>query len=227
VRCSRAASFLNEKELPVNLKGLIYRELAEGLTEKDLAQAVGVSRRTIVNILADRIPKDPAVWRKFARYFRMDVDFLRTGRIVGGVAEPSHSKGTTPAVPWRSVPLVSWHHMQHAIAGDESAVAADPDTVLETDVSGTRTFALRVRDDSMNPLFSEGEIIFVDPDEEVEAGHYVVAGDEAVPEKALLRELRDLGGRPVLHPLNRRYPDLPLTTGQRIWGRVVRLRKNL
>ena len=124
--------------------------------------------------------------------------------------------------------MVSWDHMQQAIADGESAVAVDPETVLEaTDVPGKRTFALRVRDDSMNPLFGEGEIIFVDPDQEVEAGHYVVASDEATPEKALLRELRDLGGRPVLHPLNRRYPDLPLTTGQRIWGRVVRLRKNL
>jgi hypothetical protein len=39
---------------------------------------------TIVNILADRIPKDPAVWRKFARYFRMDVDFIRTGQVMSG-----------------------------------------------------------------------------------------------------------------------------------------------
>jgi endonuclease YncB( thermonuclease family) len=31
----------------------------------------------------------------------------------------------------------------------------------------------------------------------------------------------------ILHPLNRRYADLPLTKQQRIWGRVVRLRKNL
>jgi phage repressor protein C with HTH and peptisase S24 domain len=30
-----------------------------------------------------------------------------------------------------------------------------------TDVPGERTFALRVSDDSMSPLFSEGEIIFV------------------------------------------------------------------
>lgn len=211
----------------MNLKGLIYRELGEGLTEQDLALAVGVSRRTILNILADRIPKDPAVWRKFAKYFRMDVDFLRTGRVLN-ITERSDKKGVALAVQMRRVPLLSWAHMGRVVGSGEPPTTVDPETVLEaTDVPGERTFALRVRDDSMNPLFGEGEIIFVDPDQEVEVGHYVVASDEAVPEKAVLRELRDLGGRPVLHPLNRRYPDLPLATGQRIWGRAVRLRKNL
>lgn len=210
----------------MNLKGLIYRELGEGLTEKDLAQAVGVSRRTIVNILADRIPKDPAVWRKFARYFRMDVDFLRTGQVMGESGRSNKQHGG-PAVPTKKVPLLDWDQIQQALENENPAATSKPGTLVETDLPGMRTFALRVRDDSMNPLFGEDEVIFVDPDEQVEAGHYVIAGDEASPEKALLRELRDLGGRPVLHPLNRRYADLPLMTGQRIWGRVVRLRKNL
>jgi len=215
------------KESPVNLKRLIYRELGEGLTEEDLALAVGVTSRTIVNILADRVPKDPAVWKKFAKYFRMDVDFLRTGRVLS-LTEPANKKGAALAVQMRHVPLLTWAHMGRVVGSGEPPTTVDPETVLETtDVPGERTFALRVRDDSMNPLFGEGEIIFVDPDEEVQVGHYVVAGDEAVPENAVLRELREFGGRPVLHPLNRQYPDLPVTTGQRIWGRVVRLRKNL
>jgi SOS-response transcriptional repressor LexA len=210
----------------VNLKGLIYRELGEGLTEKELAVAVGVSQRAIVNILADHIPKDPAVWRKFARYFRMDVDFLRTGHVEKRTGR-SNKRQPVPAVQTRRIALVGWNQIQQVLDNEKAAAMVEPGTVLETDLPGMRIFALRVRDDSMNPLFGEGEVIFVDPDEEIETGHYVIAGDEADPEKALLRELRDLGGRPVLHPLNRRYPDLPLMTGQRIWGRVVRLRKNL
>jgi SOS-response transcriptional repressor LexA len=201
--------------------------LAEGLTEKDLALAVGVTPRTIFNILAERVPKDPAVWRKFAKYFRMDVDFLRTGRVLS-FTEPSDKEGRGLALQMRRVPLVNWSHIGKVVGSQEQAVTVDPEILVEaTDIPGERTFGLRVRDDSMNPLFSEGEIIFVDPDQAVEVGHYVVAGDEAVPEAALLRELREIGGRPVLHPLNRRYPDLPLDTGQRIWGRVMRLRKNL
>lgn len=210
----------------MNLKRLIYRELAEGLTEKDLALAIGVAPRTILNILGDRVPKDPAVWRKFAKYFRMDVDFLKTGRVLS-LTEPTDKEGRGLALQMRRVPLLTWAHIGRVVGSGEQVNTGDPETLIETELSGDRTFALRVRDDSMNPLFSEGEIIFVDPDLEVEAGQYVVAGDETVPENAMLRELRELGGRPILHPLNRRYPDLALGTGQRIWGRVVRLRKNL
>jgi hypothetical protein len=35
----------------MNLKGLIYRELGEGMTEKELASAVRVPPRTLVDIL--------------------------------------------------------------------------------------------------------------------------------------------------------------------------------
>ena len=80
----------------------------------------------------------------------------------------------------------------------------------------------------MQPLFSEGEIIFVNPDLPSEPGHYVVVeSEDGRPEEALFRQLKEIGGQAILHPLNRRYADLPLTKEQRIWGRVVRLRKNL
>ena len=63
----------------MSIKGLILRELGEGLTEKELASTIGVAEEVFVNILADKFPIDPASWETFAKYFRMDVDFLRTG----------------------------------------------------------------------------------------------------------------------------------------------------
>jgi len=33
--------------------------------------------------------------------------------------------------------------------------------MIETDVSGPRVFALRVKNDAMQPLFHQGEMIFV------------------------------------------------------------------
>ena len=50
----------------MNLKGLVHRELGEGLTEEELASAVGVSAKTIANILVDELPQDRAVWETFA-----------------------------------------------------------------------------------------------------------------------------------------------------------------
>jgi SOS-response transcriptional repressor LexA len=80
----------------------------------------------------------------------------------------------------------------------------------------------------MQPVFSEGEIVFVNPDLSTEPGHFVmVENKDGKPTGALLRQLNVIGDQAVLHALNRRYEDLPLTKGHRIWGRVVRLRKNL
>jgi SOS-response transcriptional repressor LexA len=214
----------------VNLKGLVHRELGEGLTEEELASAVGVSVRTIADILADELPEDPAIWETFARYFRIHADFLRSGG-------PPHSEGLfdlterahpSPLGPMRKVPLLRWDQLDQMVTREEPPRLIHAEALLETDVPGKRTFAMQVRDNSMQPLFSEGEIIFVNPDLPSEPGQYVVVeSEDGRPEGALLRQLKDIGGQAFLHPLNRRYEDIPVTKQHRIWGRVVRMRKNL
>ncbi len=214
----------------MNLKGLIHRELGEGLTEEELASAVGVSVRTIENILADNLPQDPAIWKTFARYFRMDADFLRTGGppYPEGLFELTESTHHSPVGEMRKVPLLSWDQTDQMVKSNEPPHVIHAEAMLETDVPGKRTFAMQVRDNSMQPLFSEGEIIFVNPDLPSEPGHYVlVESEDGRPDGTLLRQLKEIGGQAILHPLNRRYEDLPMTKQQRVWGRVVRLRKNL
>ena len=214
----------------MNLKGLVHRELGEGLTEEELASAVGVSVRTIANILVDELPQDRAVWETFARYFRIHADFLRSGG-------PPHSEGLfdltesahpSPLGPMRKVPLLRWDQIHQIVTSGEVPRLIQAEALLETDVPGQRTFAVQVKDNSMQPLFSEGEIIFVNPDLSGEPGHYVVVeSEDGRPEGVLLRQLKEIGGKAILHPLNRGYEDLPVTNDQHIWGRVVRLRKNL
>ena len=214
----------------MNLKGLVHRELGEGLTEEELASAVGVSVQTIANILADELPEDLAIWETFARYFRIHADFLRSGG-------PPHSEGLfdltenahpSPLGPMRKVPLLRWDQIEQMVTSEEPPRLIHAETLLETDVPGKRTFAVQVKDNSMQPLFSEGEIIFVNPDLPSEPGHYVVVESEnGGLEGALLRQLKEIGGQAVFHPLNRRSEDIPMTKQNRIWGRVVRLRKNL
>jgi SOS-response transcriptional repressor LexA len=215
----------------VNLKGLIHRELGEGLTERELASTVGVPLRIIANILADKPPEEPAIWEKFAKYFRMDMDFLRTG-------VPPHTR-TTVELPVkdhdsaaghiRKFPLLHWDQMGQILTSKTLPKVLHAEAMIEaTDVSGTRTFALRVQDDSMEPLFSKEEMIFVNPDLEWNPDDYVIAhhrdGDS---EAMLLRQVKRIGSQCMLHPLNRKYDDLPVTNQNEVCGKVVRLRKNL
>jgi SOS-response transcriptional repressor LexA len=214
----------------VNLKGLVHRELGEGLTEEELASAVGVSVRTIANILVDEFPQDPAIWETFARYFRIHADFLRSGGHPHseGLFELTENTHHSPVGQMRKVPLLRWDQVDQMVTREEPPRLIHAEALLETDVPGRRTFAVQVRDNSMQPLFSEGEIIFVNPDLPSEPGHYVVVeSEDGRPEEALVRQLKEIGGQAILHSLNRRHADLPVTKQQRIWGRVVRLRKNL
>ena len=214
----------------MNLKGLVHRELGEGVTEKELAAAAGVSVRTIGNILGDKHPQDPTIWGAFAKYFRIDADVLRAGGppFPEGVFKLGDSKHGASGGSMRAVPLLKHHQIKQMVTSNEPPRVVHAEAMLETDVTGSRTFAVTVKDDSMHPLFSEGEIIFVNPDLPSAPGHYVmVESMDSEPTEALLRQLKEIGGQTVLHPLNRRYEDLPLTERHRIWGRVVRLRKNL
>jgi len=214
----------------MDLKSLLYRELGEGLTEEELASAIGVPARTIGNILTNKLPRDHATWAKIAKYFRIDADFLRTGdptesnAVVIRLASPRHSA----AGRVRSVPLLKWDQIEEVVTSKEAHHVIRGEALIETtDVAGRRTFALKVKDKSMRPLFSEGEMIFVNPDLTSNPGDYVVAeSPDHSPEKTLLRELKKIGDQYVLHPFNRRYQDVPLGKG-RIWGRVIRLRKDL
>ena len=215
----------------MNLKGLIHRELGEGMTEKELASAVQVPLRTLTNILAGKDPKDPAVWEQFARYFRMDVDFLRTGesaharRMVELPGRTSHSA----AGHMRKIPLLTWQQMGQLTTSKDLPGVIHAEAMVETtDVSGTRTFAVKVQDDAMEPLFSEGEMIFVNPDLEWKPGDYVIAHRlDGHLETMLLRQVKPIGSQCMLHPLNRKYEDLPVTNEDEVWVKVVRLRKNL
>ena len=215
----------------MNLKSLLHREIGEGMTEAQLASTVGVPLQTIVAILNGWDPESPTMWENFAKYFRMNEDFLRTGGSAHArtSVELPGSATHSAAGHIRRVPLLNWHQTGQVTTTTDLPDVIHAEAMIEaTDVSGTRTFALKVQDDSMEPMFSEGEIIFVDPDLEWKAGDYVITnGQDGHHGSTLLRQVKAIGTQFMLHPLSRKYEDLPLTEQNEVRGKVVRLRKNL
>ena len=69
------------------------------------------------------------------------------------------------------------------------------------------TFALMVRDDSMEPEFAKGCIIIVDPTGRATDGAYVVA---EIDETLTFRRLSRRGDSFVLMSLNPRYPEVSI-----------------
>ena len=176
----------------------------------------------------DKDPQTPAIWDKFGKYFRMDVEFLRAGESRSAQTRRKLSSRTSPAGHIRSIPLFNWHQMAElGKRGNLDPIHAEA-MVEATDISGTRTFALKVQDDSMEPLFSKGEILFINFDLRWKPGDFVVVTHHGKSmASTLLRHIKAIGNQSILHPVNWKYEDLPLTEPDFVWGKVVRLRKNL
>ncbi len=80
----------------------------------------------------------------------------------------------------RNLPVLSW--AQAGEATDFSEIPPDWDEVVPSDVSDERAFGVRLRGDSMEPKFSEGDIAILLPSIPATNGEIVVANlkDEGV-----------------------------------------------
>ena len=84
------------------------------------------------------------------------------------------------------------------------------------------SFILRVRGESMEPKFHDGDLIFVDPHADAVSGKYVVVMIEGTSE-ATFKQLIVEGGRQYLKALNPNWPNriIELDQTARICGVVV------
>lgn len=215
----------------MNVRSLILRELEEGMTEEELASAIEVSPQTLANIIANEFPNDSAIWDKFTRYFRMDVDILQTGGSKHSTVTLTLSDRTLQSATGliRKIPLLDWHQMSQIITSNNIPdVIHAKATIDTTDIVGKRTIALKVKDDAMETMFREGQIIFVDPDCKWKPGDYaIIHCPGGHPETTLFRQVEYIEYNYVLHPLNPKYENLLLSNQDKVWGKVVRLTKNL
>ncbi|MGH7146719.1 MAG: S24 family peptidase [Nitrospiraceae bacterium] len=214
----------------MELRSLIHKELSDGLDEEELGASIGVSHEIIKQILAGGHPEGLETWKKFAAYFRMDLDFLRFGksRLATSHSELLSPNPVTETVKYHKVPVLSWSKLGQLMRPRGGSIKKLAHALIETDMSGPHVFALRVKNDAMEPLFHKGEMIFVNPDLPPVQGHYVVVlARDKDAEEARLRHLEKHRNRLWLRALNPKYTDCLLTRRHRIIGRVVRLRMNL
>ena len=137
-----------------------------------------------------------------------------TGKPLGWMDEPHRAEparedadpGATGS-PWSSgggCPLISWVQ-----AGDwtEAPDFADAEARLNCPVRcGPETFVLRVRGESMDPQFREGDLIFVDPSRAPRNGSYVVVRRGDGSGAATFKQLIEEDGRRYLKAANPHWP---------------------
>ena len=152
--------------------------------------------------------------------YRADVlEFLRETGYLPKNAEPT-ATGTM-----RRIPVVSWVTAGKWAETGESLHSEDPIEWIASDIKGKNTFALRVKDDSMEPEFKEGDLLIVSPAAKAGNGDYVVAKNSE--EAATFRQFKRYDNTRILHPLNGKYEDIVMSKsrGYRIIAALAEMRR--
>lgn len=202
-----------KSSLAKNLETLMQKRQ---ISQTRLSKISGVSQSYIFKILNDQIKKPS-----------LDTLEKLATALDSTVAQLNHSlelpKEADPVVGLRKVPLISWVQ-----AGLPTPVASldDMDKWYICPVRISKNgFALKVRGESMEPMFFEGDIVFIDPEVPAESGRIVAAVDDgaADPEATLKKLVKD-GSDYYLKALNPDWPGpkfQPLTQSMRIAGVAV------
>lgn len=197
---------------------------AQGLSQDALSELTGgvVTQGTISRIergdqeqsvhtpLLAEVLGVTATWLASGRGPKLVTDLAAAVAVTAtAIGTLSDSSGVRPAPAFRGrVPVISAVQAGHFTEVVDNFSPGDADEWLEVGVQVNRhTFALIVEGDSMEPEFTAGMRIVVEPDISPEVGDFVVAknGDHATLKK-LVRDGNDF----YLKPLNPRYPIKPL-----------------
>jgi SOS-response transcriptional repressor LexA len=121
---------------------------------------------------------------KIAGALGISVDEFYTGATKSNV-EGAH-------LGWRRIPVLDYSQ-----AGQWTSVAGNPEenekreTIMTDLEHPPSTFALRIRGDSMEPKFREGDVVVIDPTIQPQPGDYVVATNDG--HETTFRRFRSAG----------------------------------
>ena len=192
---------------------LLKARKAKGLSQAQVAKAIGAYQQKYQNWESGIHEPDSETLRKLADVLEVSVDWL-----LGSIPSIEYAQR-----PLGMAPLISWvqagklHFPIDNLPPGESEGPPIP-----TYCKDPKAFALRVRGDSMEPEFYEGDIIIVSPNTQWENGNYVVAKYD---QEVTFKQLKVYKDALVLRPLNPQYQDVIFTGNKRskltIVGKVI------
>lgn len=189
-----------------------------GISQTALAEAVGIRQPTISD-LEKGGNQGTKKLNAIAKVLSVNLDWLEYG---GTEIQPApQMSNVTPVELPPRIPLINsvqaggWGQLI-----DLSQIEDEIEWVHSSRPARRHTFALRVQGDSMMPMFQDGSIVIVEPDEILKHGSYVIAKCNNDTEVTFKQYAID-AGRAYLRPLNTQYPTLEIKEDCRIIGIVV------
>ena len=189
--------------------------LSKAIKQVDFAKMLGVSQATVSGWESEKYQPDRDTLIKMASYFDVSVDYL----IGNSPIKKEKKKGV-------QVPVLGDVRAGYPMEAVENII--DYEEIDEETARRGEFFALRIKGDSMEPKFSEGDVVIVRKQETVDSGDIVVAlvnGDSATIKKLKRHQngITLMPTNPTYEPMyysNEEIMELPVT----ILGKVVELR---
>ncbi|BAM06253.1 LexA family protein [Leptospirillum ferrooxidans] len=184
-----------------------------GIEQKALKGKMGVSITTIQYWLTGRNKPSRDKIKRLAEEIKCSPEWLEFGASVelSGLSQKD-SNVVSLVIPTeiKTVPLISWVQAGNWCAIPDNYPPGHAEEMIPCPSKcGPHSFALRVKGDSMDPDYPDGSIVIVDPDKEPRHNSDVVVRLNGEME-ATFKRLKIDGPRWFLHPVNDRYPVLPL-----------------
>lgn len=181
----------------------------EGLNLSEIHGLLGISKAMVFAYRSGKSPITQKVWLK------LESAEAKTGGELTSESGNAESSGNpkqveakgTPQPTWdyssrgRDIPVIGWAH-----AGDAASYEEIPrawQNRIATDCADPKAFGVSLEGDSMEPKFSDGDILIVQPSTEIHSGCYVVV--RFANDGVLFRRLEMSGSKITLVPLNSQY----------------------
>ena len=206
---------------------------AQGLNQVELGKAVGVSKSSVhqwESGLTKELTGNNLI--NAAKALKVNADWLSTGKgskHITDSPQPSILDNNITAGPENrgDVPVISWVQAGAWCEAIDNFNVGDAERWIPCPVSHSKhTYALRVRGDSMlapfgsSVSFSEGTLIYVDPEAPLLSGKKVIA-KLLDSNEVTFKVYREEDGKKWLFPLNPQYDKIELVEGMHICGVVI------
>lgn len=189
---------------------LVALRKALGLTQQGMADRMGLSMSYVHQLEVGKRTASDAV----ETLVRMLEHQLSAGMIEpGAVTAGRNLDQEAKAGDSRMIPVVGWAHAGEAASYDEMPLGWQDS--VPTECRDPKAFAVRLEGDSMEPKFSEGDLLIVQPGEEIYGGCLAIL--KLANDGIIFRRVEKRGDLYRLVPLNTLYGVEELARESVVW----------
>lgn len=190
---------MNVRNLSTTLKRLLFEH---NLNAMELARLTQIPQPTMQRLVAGTTarPHEKSLI-PIAKYFGMTVEQLRGQTPITASTQP---KIILEELGIHKIPLLSWKQVEDWLLSPATRDKSMSESVLTEISAGPGSFALRLKDASMEPAFPIGTTVIFDSEKEIKDRYYILIKIKSFDEPVFRQLLLNAGER-FIRPIS---PDL-------------------